>query len=311
MKVTACGWAYGGGKGTPVNWDADPVNRRQVEALSQATNGHSYGYSYADNRGGSFVENLRTFEGVKDGWPREYVNTETGTNDYHSEENGPHLASTQPHAQAFDRIMRAHLAVVDRTIQHAAIFDDFGLFTMPRSFNDLSALAALPGYNKGGEDSRVQTFRRLALAYATHGAPLPYTYLNRSALEGKHVYFRAVDTAAIAPLPGSHGVSDKLLLNFVNFENTPQEMRVRVTLPTAGRYAAERFGAGATYAEASRREMLTAAPTLDLIVRLPARESVQYILTPPAASHAGQAKPSVVLTPQGLDLRPGNSIKIE
>lgn len=114
VQLVAPGWAYGGGKGTPKNWDADPALRRQVEALSQLTNGHSYGYSYADDRGGSFVENLNTFGGVRDGWLKPYLNTETGTNDWHSEEKGPRLPSSQPHAQAFDRILRAHLAVVDR-----------------------------------------------------------------------------------------------------------------------------------------------------------------------------------------------------
>jgi len=276
VQLVAPGWAYGGGKGTPKDWDADPALRRQVEALCQLTNGHSYGYSYADNRGGSFVENLNTFGGVRDGWPRPYLNTETGTNNWHSEENGPRLASSQPHAQAFDRILRAHLAVVDRTMQHAAVFDDFGLFQMPASFADLSALTASPGM--GGEDSRLQTFRRLALAYATHGAPLPFSYRNRAEVVGRHVLFRGVNTASLSPLPGSGGKSDKVLLNFVSFENTPQRVRVRVTLPKAGRYAGDRFGPGQTYAGAHSRVTLAAAPTVDLDVTLPPRESVQYIL---------------------------------
>lgn len=276
VQLVAPGWAYGGGKGTPVNWDADPANRRQVEALCQLTNGHSYGYSYADNRGGSFVENLNTLGGVRDGWPRPYLNTETGTNNWHSEENGPRLASTQSHAQAFDRILRAHLAVVDRTMQHAAIFDDFGLFQMPASFADLSSLTASPGIND--EDGRVQTFRRLALAYATHGAPLPFLYQNRAEMVGRHVLFRGVNTASLSPLPGSGGKSDKVLLNFVSFENTPQRMRVRVTLPQAGRYTGDRFGPGQTYAEAHSRLTIAASRTVDLDVTLPPRESVQYIL---------------------------------
>ena len=84
VQTTAPGWAYGGGRGTPTNWDADAANRRRVEALCQATNGHSYGFSYADDRGGSFLENLRTFGGVEDGWPKPSLTTETGTNDWHS-----------------------------------------------------------------------------------------------------------------------------------------------------------------------------------------------------------------------------------
>jgi len=128
--------------------------------------------------------------GVQDGWPVEFINTETGTNDWHSEkaENaGPNYASTQPQAQAFDRIMRAHLAVVDRTMQHAAIFDDFGLFKAPVKWTEPETLSAFPGFK--GQDTRLKTFRRLALAYATHGAPLPYTVCNNSELAGKLVYF--------------------------------------------------------------------------------------------------------------------------
>ena len=279
VRLVAPGWAYGGGKGTPKDWDADPALRRQVEDLCQLTNGHSYGFSYADNRGGSFVENLNTFGGVRDGWPRPYLNTETGANDWHSEENGPRLESSQPHAQAFDRILRAHLAVVDRTMQHAAIFEGFGLFQMPASFADLSSLTGTPGVK--GEDGRLQTFRRLALAYATHGTPLPFTYRNRQEVAGRHVLFRAVNTATLAPLPGSGGKSNRILLNFVSFENTPQRMRVRVVLPRAGRYSGDRFGPGQTYAVAHQRVTLAAAPAVDVDVSLPPREAVQYILTPP------------------------------
>jgi hypothetical protein len=280
VKVAACGWAYGGGKGTPKNWDADAGNRRAIEELCQATNGHSYGFSYADNKGGSFVENLATYRGVQDGWPVEYVNTETGANNWHSEENGPRYPSTQPHAQAFDRVMRAHLAVADRTMQHAAIFDDFGLFQAPAKGADPATLSAYPGVK--GEDTRLKTYRRLALAYATHGAPLPYTVLNKEETAGKLVHFRAVDTAAIPAQPGSGATSDKILLNFVNFENSPRTLKVNVRMPERGAYGGERFGAGNTYAEArSEVKDLQAGPWLELAETLGPGESVQYILTPP------------------------------
>jgi hypothetical protein len=282
VKTTACGWAYGGGKGEPKNWDADPDRRRAVEELCQATDGHSYGYSYADDRGGSFIENLATCRGVSDGWPKEYVNTETGTNDWHSEENGPHFASTQPKAQAFDRILRAHLAVVDRTMQHAAIFDDFGLFAAP-DWKDLSTLTAFPGGDKPNGDTRLKTYRRLALAYATHGAPLAYAYDDRAALDGRLVYVRAVDTAALAPLPGSGGRSDRVLVNLVNFENSPQRIRVRVTMPAAGTYAGERIGAGSTWAVAHSAVTLAASPAIAFDEQLGPGESVQFVLKPPAA----------------------------
>ena len=280
VKTLAPGWAYGGGRGTPVNWDADAANRRRVEDLCQATNGHSYGFSYADNRGGSFVEDLKTFQGVEDGWPKEYVNTETGTNDWHSEQNGTGFPSTQPHTQAFDRILRAHLAVVTRTMQHAAIFNDFGLFRKPADWHDLSRLHVYPGVK--GEDCRVNTYRRLTLAYATHGAPLPYVYRNADALRDRLVYFRAVDTSTLPALPGSGGKSDRVLLNFVNFEDRAATVEVRVTMPQAGTYRGRRFGPGESYAAARKDVTLKAAPALDLTVELGPGEAVQYILPPPA-----------------------------
>lgn len=283
VKTTACGWAYGGGKGTPKNWDADADNRRQVEDLCQATDGHSYGYSYGDDRGGSFIENLATFRGVSDGWPKEYVNTETGTNNWHSEENGPHLASSQPKAQAFDRILRAHLAVVDRTMQHAAIFDDFGLFAAP-DWHDLEHLAALPGADSADSDTRLKTFRRLALAYATHGTPLPYSFPEQDRLHDRLVYVRAVDTAGLDPLPGSGARADRLLLNLVNFDRAPQHVTVVVTLPARGSYAGERIGAGATWDMAHRAVALKADPTVTLDEELGGGEAVQYILAPPATA---------------------------
>ena len=279
VKLAACGWAYGGGKGTPINWDANVRFRQNVEALCQATNGHSYGYSYADNRGGSFVENLATFDGVEDGWPEDSMTTETGTNNWHSEENGTHFRSSQPNAQAFDRVLRAHFAVVERAMQHAAIFDDFGLFRAPTNWSDPTTLSAYPGQN--GQDTRLKTFRRLAGAYATHGAPLVYEYLNTAEVADKRIYFRAVDTAALGALPGSGGTSNKLLLNFVNFDASPHRISVRVTLPQPGDYASERFGAGDTYAAAHSAITLHAGPAVELTESLGGGESVQYVLTPP------------------------------
>ena len=278
MVTIAPGWAYGGGAGTPINWARDPLKRRRIEALCQATNGHSYGFSYADNQGGSFVENLETYEGVEDGWPVPYINTETGTNDWHSEENGPRLASTQPHAQAFDRVMRAHLAVADRTMQHAAIFDDFGIFELPNPA-DPTTLRAFPGVD--GQDPRVKTFRRLALAYATHGAPLAYTYESPEQVRGKRVYFRPVDTSALPALPGSRGTSNRVLLSLVSFEPTEQSIAVRVELPLAGAYAGVRYGPGETYTAARSEVTLDADPAVVLLETLAPGESVQYILTPP------------------------------
>jgi hypothetical protein len=287
VVTVAPGWAYADRKGSPKGWPTKADCRQAVEALCQATNGHSYGFSYADNRGGSFVENLRTFQGVEDGWPMEYVNTETGANNWHSEANGPGFPSTQPHAQAFDRILRAHVAVVDRTMQHAAVFDDFGLLQPLAVGADPNTMQAYPGLN--GEDTRLKTFRRLALAYATHGTPLPYVPLNREQTAGRRVYFRAVDTAGIGPLPGSNATADKILLNFVSFDTAPQTMRIRVTLPQRGVYAGERIGPGDTLAKARSEVKLTATPGVELEVQLGPGEAVQYILAPPAGRAAAPA----------------------
>lgn len=97
----------------------------------------------------------------------------------------------------------------------------------------------------------------------------------------KKVYFRAVDTAALPAQLGSHATSNKILLNFVNFENSAETMHVRVTLPQRGSYGGDRFGPGDTFAAAHRLVTLEASPTAELTVALPAGESVQYILTPP------------------------------
>lgn len=278
VLTTAPGWAYGAKQGVPVGWEADPAMRRQIEDLCGATNGHSYGFSYADNSGGSFVEQLSTFGGVQDGWPKPFVNTETGANNWHSEENGgTHLPSSQSHASAFDRILRAHVAVTDFAMQHALIFDDFGLFNAPTDWSDPRTLSAYPAV-EGETQTRLKTFRRIALAYATHGQPLPFAILNRNALAGRQVLVRCVDTSALAPLEGSHAKSDKLLFNFVNFESTPQTVEARVALPARGLYSGLRIGPGDSYAASHSEVRLQARPTLDFKVALGAGESVQYIL---------------------------------
>jgi hypothetical protein len=281
VQLVAPGWAYGGGKGgLPLNWDACAQDRRDVQKECDLINGHSYGFSYSASRGGSFVENLISCGEIEDGWPKPYLNTETGTNNWHSEENGAGQASSQPKAQAFDRIMRAHIAVVDRSLQHAAIFGDYGFFQQPAPWNDLTQLKANLAPDGDGKDTRVKTYRRLALAYATHGAPLAYTVLNSADNLYKMVYFRAVDTSTLPPEPGSKAVSNKILLNFVNFENATETMNVRVTLPQSRTYPAERIGAGDTFAKAYSRLSLTSKPDLVLSETLGPGESVQYIVAP-------------------------------
>jgi len=123
--------------------------------------------------------------------------------------------------------------------------------------------------------------RRLSLAYATHGAPLSYEVTNKDALADKLVYVRVVDTSAIEPLAGSGATSNKVLVNLVNFEATPQTVIVKVKMPKQAVYEGERFGSGDTYEQA--RSYVTgkqASPQLMFQETLGAGEAVQYILQP-------------------------------
>ena len=282
-KTTAPGWAFDA-------WARSPQQRLEVERLTQALNGHSYGNSYAKDQGGSFVENLETYQGVSDGWPKEYINTEMGTNDGHTDWS--FTDSSQPHASAFDRIMRAHVAVVDRFLQHATTFGSFGIFDTP-DWSNPTSLTAKAGVN--GEDNRLKAYRRAALAYATHGKPLPYEYLNKAAIAGKKVYFRAVDASTLPPMKGNGHTTDKILLSLVNFESTTQTVEVRVTLPSSGSFTAERIGAGDSYTTAYSTVNLSSAPDLTITETLGAGESVQYIL-PGGEGQAGNYPPEASFT---------------
>ena len=280
LLLAATGWAYGGGKGEPVNWESDPARRRAIESWCDMINGHSYGNSYNDARGGSFFETFKTHGQPADGWAKPFIVSETGANDWHSEDNGPRYPSRAPHVSAFDRILRAHVAVADRVMQHALIFDDFGLFDKPADLDALPAtLRARPG--AAAEPSRLSAFRRIALAYATHGAPLETQILNPGELRDRLVHIRAVDTLAIAPLAGSLAKSDKILVNLINFEDAPIRVSARVKMPLPGTYAALRIGDGADYAASHKTLTLVADTGLTFTDTLAPGEAVQYILTPP------------------------------
>jgi hypothetical protein len=280
IKTTAPGWAYWPTNGDPAGWERKPSARAEVETHCQALGGHSYGSSYADLGGGSFIENMRTLGNITDGWPKEFIVTETGTNDWHAEGNAFGLASTMPNASSYDRILRAHIAVADRTNTHSAIFDDFGIFVPPANYADINLYKPWPGV--GGQETRLKTFRRIALAYATHGAPLSYEYINKGDISNKKVYFRAVDTSQLEPLLGSNAKSNKILLNFVNFEGTPQKVNVRVKLPLIGNFETERIDDNSLFSQARTTLQLVGKPDVELNVALEPRGSVQYILTIPS-----------------------------
>ncbi|WP_379157782.1 hypothetical protein [Paenibacillus sp. sgz5001063] len=282
LKIVAPGWAYWPYNGIPDGWERDAAQREEIEALSDVTNGHSYGGTGVQPLpGGSLYENLQVYHEADEGFGKEMAMSETGSNDNHSDST-KYGTYAYRFASAFDRELRGDIGYVDHIMQHAAFFNDgteFGLFNSAINWNthrfeDTAAVAANP--NEQGE-TRLKTFRRLAAAYATHGRPLSYKILNPSALNGKKAYFRAVDTSALGT--SAIGASaDKILLNFVNFETQPVTMQVRVTMPGSGQYAGERFGPGDTYAAAHSNVQLAATPNLTLSVTLGAGETVQYIL---------------------------------
>ncbi|MFM9276433.1 discoidin domain-containing protein [Paenibacillus jiagnxiensis] len=294
MKTVAPGWAYwpaysvkscknqtGDKKecGNPDGWERDPKQRLELENVTDLTNGHAYGESYVQGRGGSFVENLQTFSGSKDGLSKTMLNTEFGTSDSHTD--NPIYGASQPQAAVFDRIMRSQIGYADMLVQHAAFYKDFTLFETGFDLNNHNPANTQIHEFSSGLDSRVDIMRRLSLAYATHGKPLTYEVLNKSETADKMVYVRAVDTSTLDPLPGSSAKSNKLLVNLVNFEPTTQHIKVRVTMPNQGTYQGERFGPGDTYAEAQTTLTgLQASPTLDFEETLGPGESVQYILAP-------------------------------
>lgn len=288
LKIVAPGWAYWPYNGTPDGWERDAEMRRPIEELSDITNGHSYGGTGVQPiPGGSLYENLRVYGEAEEGFGKPMAMSETGANDNHSD-NTKYGTYAYRFAAAFDREMRANIGYVDHIMQHAAFFNDgtdFGLFKTDinwktHRYEDTQAVPAKSG--EGGE-TRLKTFRRLAAAYATHGRPLVYEVLNAATLSGKKAYFRAVDTSALGTsVIGAS--SDKLLLNFVNFEKEALTMTVRVTLPEAGTYAGERFGAGNTYAEAHSWVQFTASPELEITVDLGPGETIQYMLDRPAGS---------------------------
>lgn len=294
LKTVAPGWAYWPGYsedscgnqkgalkqcGDPDGWERDPKQRDELEAVTDLTNGHSYGDSYIFSQGGSFTENLKTFGGSVDGLSKKMLATEFGTSDSHVD--AYQYGAKERTSAVFDRIMRAHLGYADMFVQHAAFFKNFSLFKYGFNLEDHDPAATEIYYTKEGEDSRVSIMRRLDLAYATHGAPLTYQISNKEALADKLVYVRAVDTSTLEPLAGSKATSNKVLVNFVNFERTEQTVKVKVTMPKKTEYEGERFGKGDTYEEArSYVSGRVAAPELEFTETLAPGEGVQYILEP-------------------------------
>ncbi len=287
VKVLGPGWAYN-------TWAGEAEKRRAIEDHCDAIGGHAYGLSFNNTPGGNFIENLMTYHPITDGFPKPFINTEFGSNEWHFDWDAKEI-TTQSHAAAFDRNMRAHVAVAQGFLQHAAFFNhqkkEFEKFSM---FADVEGddwdnphdpldTRAWPGVK--GQESRLQTYRRLALAYCTHGSPLSWTLANRDALANQLVYVRCVNTATLKPLPGSGATANKVLLNFVNFSDVEQTVQAQVTLPSAGTWQGKRIGPGDRLGDAMQAVELStgAGGQVNLTVTLPVRQSVQYILTPTSA----------------------------
>ncbi len=287
LKIVAPGWAYWPTKGTPYGWERNPEQRKPIEALSDLTNGHSYALTgLTQARGGSLNENLLTYNGgTEEGLTKEMMMTEAGANDLHADPSS-FGASAYKFAAAFDRELRADIGYADHIMQHTA-FDtsnpNYALFVQPGNWNthqisDTTAWAAKPAE---GSETRLRTFRRLAAAYATHGAPLSYSFLNGDESAGRKVYVRAVDTRALgASTIGA--AADKQIVSIVNFEpagTAARHVNVRVTLPDSGIYRIEQYRDGNTVGAAYSVEERNISPYLDLDLTVAAGEAVQLYLT--------------------------------
>ncbi|MEM6822007.1 MAG: hypothetical protein AAF558_08720 [Verrucomicrobiota bacterium] len=272
VKLVSPGWAFN-------DWAAEVKNRQQIEQFADYLGGHSYGSSYRDPDGGSFIETLKSTGSVDNGFTKPLFVTEYGSNDWHFAND---KGATQKNALAFDRNMRAHIAAARVFMQHASHFkahrktENFSLF-QPIDWPAHNPIQSKAHPGVDGQDSRLKSYRRLALAYCTHGSPLEYTYLND--ITYKRVYFRAVDTSALDSLPGSGARSDKTLLNFVNFSNQNQVMQVRVRMPKQGSFYGIRIGEGSVFDKARTVIKLEATPYVELEVSLPPRDAVQYIVS--------------------------------
>jgi len=287
LNIVAPGWAYWPTKGAPYGWERDPLQRKPIEALSDLTNGHSYGLSgLAQARGGALNENLLAYDGgTAEGLPKEMVMTETGANDLHSDQSR-FGASAYKFAAVFDRELRSNIGYADHIMQHTA-FDssnpNYALFVKPGNWNThrVSDTAVWAANSAESGQTRMRTFRRLAAAYATHGAPLSYSFLSSDESAGNKIYVRAVDTRTlgVSPIGAS---ADKQIVSVVNFEpvgTAARRVSVRVELPDSGIYRVEQYRDGSTLGAAYSVENRSALPYVDLDLTVAAGEAVQLYFT--------------------------------
>ncbi len=286
VKLTAPGYAYGGNAGKPVNWDTDVSKRIELESSCDATGGHSYGNSYYQDNHGNFMATIDTYgsgspKTITNGFPKEMVITECGVNDSsHQDFDNLGVSHDNLYASMYDKNLRAHIGFADRILNFSTFGEQDAPFAMlDGSRTDSSTWKAHLFSKATTSDSKLKIFRRLACAYATHGKPLPYTYVNSDDIDNQLVYFRAVDTSFLPPMPGNGHQSKKILLNFVNFDTVAgHEMKVAVTFPTGGTYTGIKFTGADSYTDAKSDVSVQATPEASLDVTLSPGEAVQYIL---------------------------------
>ncbi|MBD3421459.1 MAG: hypothetical protein GF398_15180 [Chitinivibrionales bacterium] len=314
-QTTAPGYTYGGGWGKPVDWDADDAMRIELEQFCEATAGHSYGNSYYKTDG-ILAQTIDTYGNgspkvIENGFPKEVVLTECGTH-HTSHKDYTNLgigneAGGKVRASMFDKNIRAHIGYADRILNFAMWDRDAPFRLIGGSRGDTTTWCehvypTNSTFPNAEIQNKLQIFRRLACAYATHGAPLAYSYLNASQLEDRLAYFRAVNTAGNAPLPGSNATANKVLINFVNFHHAQScTMRVQVTMPWSGTWDGVRFGPEPCYTDARATVSVAAEPTVAFEEEIGPLEAVQYILTPPSditRTHSAAHQPGGVNTLQ-------------
>ncbi|HEX4141133.1 MAG TPA: polysaccharide lyase family protein, partial [Candidatus Methylacidiphilales bacterium] len=293
VVLASPGYAYGGGYGSPTNWDnmAGYTNRTALDSLCGAYNGHAYGSSYGyDN--GSLAETVDadgTWVGgnpqVTNGWAKPFIVTECGSGTNSADAHEVCTSTNEEYSSSLDRDLRAHIAFADYFCAHAMFNNGAQFDYINGTQTNTSTWVANPANATFGDnDTRPKALRRLALAYGTHGMPLRYTWQSPpTSLPGiaqGPVYFRAVDTSTLPPLPGSGATSSKILLSFVNFDLlNANTISVNVTMPASKTYTGVSYNSATSYSSArSVITGLTANPVLPLTVSLGPGESVEYIL---------------------------------
>lgn len=290
LKINSPGWAYWPSGGEPSGWASSSYYRRQVENLCDSLGGHSYGcISVNRSVGGIVHETLDAFSdwyhAGGDGFPKEFYCTETGCNS-----NGidPVKYGNSNHANnaMFDREFRGMIGFASGIMHHAATFtegldEDMTYYSVFDNLdtNNLNDVVIYVDPDEANPlDSRVKVFRRLALAYSTHGTPLTYHYLNSDEVKNKKAYFRAVDTAGLGA-SAIGATSDQILLNYVNFDLDTVNMNVSTEIPN-GTYFVERYINGMTYGDSYSTQIVEVNDgQIRFEENILSGDSVQYILS--------------------------------